>query len=160
MNYADLFVYGLCTLMLLAFLFALVTDRKPKGVIPKYDGPPPPTPGRFVVMVRMEYQGLWNARTNTPQIPRATEDNKGHYYLVSLAALDHHGYPHVAPTGFDIGDWLVSDGTTWRVADSVIEAPAPPPPPPDRIIREGEDPRPPFPRGGDTTPGAYADMNR
>lgn len=55
------------------------------------------------------FKGFWNAQTNTPQIPPASEANKGWYYRVSTAG-------GTVIDGF--GNWVVdakilSDGARW-----------------------------------------------
>lgn len=67
----------------------------------------------------IDYQGVWNADTNTPAIPAADADNKGWYYKVSVAGTtDIDG-----TTDWEIGDWIVSNGTTWDKIDNT-EPPA------------------------------------
>ncbi|MDG4877657.1 hypothetical protein P9273_21375 [Mesorhizobium sp. WSM4935] len=62
----------------------------------------------------LNYQGDWNANTNTPTIPAAAAGNKGWYYMVSVA-----GVSSVAGiTDWKVGDWAVSDGTKWVKIDN------------------------------------------
>lgn len=63
----------------------------------------------------MNYQGTWNADTNTPTLnsPNDPED-KGHYYVVNVAgATNLDGI-----TDWQIGDWVVSNGTIWEKLDN------------------------------------------
>ncbi len=62
----------------------------------------------------LNYQGTWNATTNTPAMPAAAAGNKGWYYKVSVAGTT------VVDTISDwlIGDWIVSNGTTWDKVDN------------------------------------------
>lgn len=62
----------------------------------------------------LNYQGTWNASTNTPIIPLAAAGNKGYYYKVSVAGTT------VVDTIGDwlIGDWIVSNGATWDKVDN------------------------------------------
>lgn len=63
------------------------------------------------------YQDRWDASTNTPTIPAASADNKGHYYLVSVAGSTTID----GESGWVQGDWIVSNGTTWgRIANSEV----------------------------------------
>ncbi len=54
----------------------------------------------------VDYQGVWDASTNTPTIPTAAAANKGWYYKVSVAAV-------VGNIDWKVGDWNISDGITW-----------------------------------------------
>ena len=66
------------------------------------------------VMGGMVYQGTWNATTNTPAIPAAAAGNKGYYYKVATAGTTSiDGIAEWA-----IGDWIVSNGTTWDKIDN------------------------------------------
>lgn len=70
------------------------------------------------IVGQLEYQGGWNASTNTPAIPAAASGNRGHYYVVTTAgATSINGQ-----TDWLVGDWLVSNGTTWDKVDNT-EAP-------------------------------------
>ena len=62
----------------------------------------------------VNYQGVWNATTNTPTIPAAAPANKGYYYKVSVAgttAVD-------GMAEWAVGDWITSNGTTWDKTDN------------------------------------------
>jgi len=66
------------------------------------------------VVGSMNYQGSWNASTNTPTIATAASGNKGYYYVVSTAgATNIDGI-----TDWKVGDWIVSNGTTWEKIDN------------------------------------------
>lgn len=57
----------------------------------------------------LQYQGPWNASTNTPTIPAASTSNKGQYYVVAVAGstvID-------GENTWNLGDQLISNGTTW-----------------------------------------------
>lgn len=61
----------------------------------------------------MEYQGTWNASTNSPALANGI-GTKGFYYKVSVAGsttLDGNSAWHV-------GDWAAFDGTTWDKIDN------------------------------------------
>jgi hypothetical protein len=60
------------------------------------------------------WQSAWNAATNTPAIPPAATNNKGHYYKVSNAGstlID-------GINEWGIGDWIVSNGAAWDKIDN------------------------------------------
>ena len=60
------------------------------------------------------YQDSWNATTNSPTIPAAIAGNKGQYYIVLTA-----GATNVSGiTDWKVGDWLISNGTTWDKIDN------------------------------------------
>lgn len=62
----------------------------------------------------LNYQGTWNATTNTPTIPVAAAGNKGSYYKVATdGATNIDG-----TTDWKIGDWIVSNGTIWDKIDN------------------------------------------
>lgn len=54
----------------------------------------------------LEFQGIWDASTNTPTLPDPTTV-KGHYYKVSVEGTYLGEVYHV-------GDWALSDGTAWE----------------------------------------------
>lgn len=70
------------------------------------------------VIGQVEYQGTWDAATNTPAIPAAATSNKGHYRVCSSSVAAGHGYPNVPNIAFDTGDWIISNGTVWEKVDN------------------------------------------
>jgi hypothetical protein len=65
----------------------------------------------------VRYQSGWNAATNTPALSAAA--TKGFYWIVTTAGATNLS----GITTWAVGDWVVSDGTTWeRVqnADAVL----------------------------------------
>jgi len=62
------------------------------------------------VIGQVEYQGTWNATTNTPTLP-AANTTKGHYYITSVAGI----YNTIS---FEVGDWVISDGVQWGKVDN------------------------------------------
>ena len=66
------------------------------------------------VLGAMQFQSTWNASTNTPTIPAASSSNDGHYYVVSAAGSTSVG----GVTDWEIGDWVVSNGSTWAKIDN------------------------------------------
>lgn len=62
----------------------------------------------------VNYQGGWNATTNTPTIPTAAAANKGWYYIVTTAGTTSQG----GITDWQVGDWIISNGASWGKVDS------------------------------------------
>jgi hypothetical protein len=61
----------------------------------------------------LQYQGTWNASTNSPALASGV-GTTGFYYKVSTAGsttIDSN-------TGWHIGDWIVFNGTTWDKIDN------------------------------------------
>jgi predicted heme/steroid binding protein len=61
----------------------------------------------------LQYQGTWNASTNTPTITSGVGTD-GHFYIVSVAGnttID-------GISGWEIGDWIVFHGTAWQKVDN------------------------------------------
>jgi len=65
------------------------------------------------VVGAINYQGTWNASTNSPTLSDAT-GIKGHYYVVSIAGTQDLGS---GPIAFSPSDWVVHNGTIWEKAD-------------------------------------------
>jgi hypothetical protein len=66
----------------------------------------------------LDYQGAWNAATNSPSLSHAG-GKKGQYYITSTAGK--------AFIEADAGDWLIHNGTEWQrldTADKSFVAPA------------------------------------
>ena len=69
------------------------------------------------VLGAVEFQGTWNASTNSPSITTgsASSANKGFYYQVGTAGTTTVD----GNSSWAAGDWIISDGTTWdRVNNS------------------------------------------
>jgi hypothetical protein len=62
----------------------------------------------------MEYQGVWNASTNTPTLIDGT-GSAGDVYRVTAAASRNLGSGSIA---FDVGDYVIYNGTTWEKSDT------------------------------------------
>jgi hypothetical protein len=77
------------------------------GKIPTDQLPP-------AILGALTYQGTWNASTNNPAIPTASPSNKGWYYVVNTAGTSSIG----GVTDWEIGDWVVSSGTSWGKIDN------------------------------------------
>lgn len=60
----------------------------------------------------LDYQGAWNASTNTPTLASGTGTN-GYYYVVSVdGSTNLDGI-----TDWKAGDWVIFNGTTWQKID-------------------------------------------
>ena len=60
----------------------------------------------------VNYQGLWNASTNTPTLANPpSSGTKGYYYIVSTAGT-------FAGISFEVGDWIISNGSAWQKVDN------------------------------------------
>src|SRR4029077_20144082 len=57
-----------------------------------------------------QYQGTWNAATNTPTIPTAAVGNKGWYYSVSVAGTTNIN----GINSWAVGDQIISNGSVWQ----------------------------------------------
>ena len=62
----------------------------------------------------MQYQGIWNASTNTPTLTSGT-GIKGQYYKVSVAGTTTID----TISQWNVGDMIVYDGTTWDKIDGL-----------------------------------------
>jgi len=61
------------------------------------------------VFTGLDFQGSWNASTNTPALASSTGTN-GEFYIVSVAgSTDLNGI-----TNWGIGDWAIFNGTAWQ----------------------------------------------
>jgi hypothetical protein len=61
----------------------------------------------------LNYQGTWNASTNTPTLTSST-GTKGYYYVVSVAGSTNLN----GITDWQIGDWAVFNGSIWQKIDN------------------------------------------
>ncbi len=60
----------------------------------------------------LDYQGTWNAATNTPTLASSVGTN-GHYYVVSVdGSTNLNGI-----TDWKAGDWVIFNGTAWQKID-------------------------------------------
>ncbi len=63
----------------------------------------------------VQYQGTWNASSNTPNLPGSPGPmTKGHYYVVSVAGITNRG----GILDWQVGDWLISNGASWSKVDN------------------------------------------
>jgi hypothetical protein len=61
----------------------------------------------------LNYQGTWNANTNTPTLTSST-GTKGYYYVVDVAGTTNLD----GITDWQIGDWAIYNGTVWQKVDN------------------------------------------
>jgi hypothetical protein len=60
---------------------------------------------------QVNYDGTWNAATNTPTLVNPPDAlSKGDYYVVSVAGTQFG-------LSFAVGDWIISNGTAWEKVD-------------------------------------------
>jgi hypothetical protein len=65
-----------------------------------------------------EYQGTWNASTNTPTLADGTGVS-GYYYRVNVAGTQNLGS---GSQTFVVGDWVIYQGTIWELAHAGADA--------------------------------------
>ena len=61
----------------------------------------------------VQYEGVWNASTNSPTITSGT-GSKGDYYVVNVAGSTTID----GISDWKIGDWIIFNGTTWDKVDN------------------------------------------
>lgn len=61
----------------------------------------------------LQYQGTWNASTNTPTITSSV-GTSGYFYIVSVAGTTNIN----GITDWQVGDWIVFDGSVWQKVDN------------------------------------------
>lgn len=66
------------------------------------------------VVGSVNYQGTWNANTNSPELADGT-GTKGYYYRVSTAGSQNLGSGSVT---YAVSDWVIHDGTKWDKVDN------------------------------------------
>ena len=59
----------------------------------------------------MEYQGTWNANTNTPTLTNGGAFNQGDVYLCNVAGTTNFG---AGPISFIVGDSAIYSGSIWQ----------------------------------------------
>ncbi len=65
------------------------------------------------VIGALNYQGTWDASTNTPTLTSSV-GTKGYYYVVSVAGSTNLN----GTTDWLVGDWAVYNGTIWQKVDN------------------------------------------
>jgi hypothetical protein len=61
----------------------------------------------------LNYQGTWNATTNTPTLTSSVGD-KGEYYVVAVAGTTNLN----GITDWEINDWAIFNGAVWEKVDN------------------------------------------
>lgn len=61
----------------------------------------------------LNYQGTWNATTNTPTLTSST-GTKGYYYVVDVAGSTNLN----GITDWQVGDWAIFNGSVWQKVDN------------------------------------------
>ncbi len=61
----------------------------------------------------LNYQGTWNATTNTPTLTSSV-GTKGYYYVVDVAGTTNLN----GITDWQIGDWAIFNGSVWQKVDN------------------------------------------
>jgi hypothetical protein len=64
----------------------------------------------------MEFEGNWDASTNTPTLANTDIDKQGTVYRVSVAGTVDFGAGNIS---FTVGDWVYNTGTEWQKGDQV-----------------------------------------
>ena len=85
---------------------------QPLGVATLDAGGKVPT-SQIPQMGDLNYQGTWNATTNSPTLTSST-GTKGYYYVVSVAGTTNLD----GITDWQVGDWAVFNGTVWQKIDN------------------------------------------
>ena len=65
------------------------------------------------IRTSLQFQGMWNASSNTPTLASGV-GTQGHFYIVSTSG----GTDLDGETDWDTGDWAIFDGTTWSKVDN------------------------------------------
>jgi hypothetical protein len=73
------------------------------------------------ILGALNYQGTWNAATNSPAIPAAASGNKGYYYKVATAGTTSID----GVSEWAIGDFVISNGTAWDKVDNTEQVEVP-----------------------------------
>ena len=63
------------------------------------------------IIGQVQYMGTWNALTNTPTLNPLVPEEKGHYYVVSVAGV-------FGGVDYAVGDWIISNGLIWEKVDN------------------------------------------
>lgn len=61
----------------------------------------------------VQYQGVWNANTNTPTLTSSV-GTQGYYYIVSVAGTTNLN----GITDWQVGDWAIFSGGVWQKVDN------------------------------------------
>jgi hypothetical protein len=76
------------------------------------NGKVPLTQINDALLGNVNFQGLWNASTNTPTLDDPpSSSTKGHYYIVTTAGTQFG-------IDYEVGDWVISNGSSWNKVDN------------------------------------------
>ena len=76
------------------------------------NGKVPLTQINDALLGNVNYQGLWNASTNTPTLANPpASSTKGYYYITNTAGTKFG-------ISFEVGDWIISSGSSWSKVDN------------------------------------------
>ena len=92
-----------------------ITDKGIAGGVASLDGSGtvPTSQLPAAVLGALNYQGTWNASTNTPTLASGV-GTKGYYYVVNVAGTTNLD----GITDWIVGDWAVFNGTVWQKIDN------------------------------------------
>ncbi len=91
---------------------AYLTAGVANGVATLDSGGKVPT-SQIPQMGDLNYQGTWNASTNTPTLV-SSSGTKGYYYVVNVAGSTNLN----GITDWQVGDWAVFNGSVWQKIDN------------------------------------------
>lgn len=99
----------------IAIASSAITDKGIAGGVASLDGSGtvPVSQLPAAVLGALNYQGTWNASTNTPTLTSSV-GTKGYYYVVSVAGSTNLN----GITSWLVGDWAVFNGTAWEKIDN------------------------------------------
>lgn len=72
--------------------------------------------------IHLSDQGTWAAGSNTPTLPTPSGGNTGQWYEVTGTVSSAHGYSGVEAVTITDGQIIYSDGTEWKVVDTLKTA--------------------------------------
>jgi hypothetical protein len=89
-----------------------IEKAQPLGVATLDAGGKVPT-SQIPMQGDLNYQGTWNATTNTPTLTSSV-GTKGYYYVVDVAGSTNLN----GITDWNIGDWAIFNGSVWQKVDN------------------------------------------
>lgn len=115
-NTGDQDLSALATTAALVAALLLKQDVSGRGVANGYAplGADNRIPAQYLPLSVMEYQGVWNASTNTPTLADGT-GSTGDWYRVEVGGTRNLGSGNIT---FDVGDYAIHNGTKWEKSDT------------------------------------------
>jgi alpha-1,3-glucanase-like protein len=115
-NTGDQDLSALATIAAMTAALLLKQDVSGRGVANGYAplGADNRIPAAYLPLSAMEYQGVWNASTNSPTLADGT-GNQGDVYRVGTAGTRNLGSGAIT---FDVGDYVIYNGTVWEKSDT------------------------------------------